>query len=193
MISILLSSCKNKDKIDLETLSLNENVTDLFKDTKTFGELREINTTLPVKYSNDINKFKFGNVNFNNTYEKEIVYSKVGLILENKNSTQISGIVLNIESTEESIALLNYLKTKIGNPTILSPEPLINRSGELLGYSAYTWNINNTKSMVLSQSYEYTDGKKTIASLLYLVNKNVKVSDANGELVLDRLIRTYKK
>jgi hypothetical protein len=194
IITMLINSCDNQNRIDLESLTFKEKSVDLFKNLSAYDETREIATTLPVKYTKDVNDFKFGAIEFIKSDENDLTYNKVGLLFEKPNSSEISGITINIENMKQSIEILNYLKSKNGNPEIISPIPTENTSGQLLGYAAYLWKkTKSNQAIVLSQSYEYTNGKRDITSLIYIVTNNVKVSDASQELVIDRLIRTYKQ
>ena len=190
---MLTDSCDIQNRIDLESLTFKEKSIDLLKSLSTNDEPREINTTLPVKYTQDIGDFKFGDINLIKSKEKDLTYNKVGLLFEKPNNSKIVGITINIENKEQSIEILNYLKSKNGNPKIIAPIPTENKNGQLLGYSSYLWKTTNNKFIVLSQSYGYINGKRDISSLIYIVKNNVKVTDPpSQELVVDRLMRTYK-
>lgn len=187
-----MNSCSNQNKIDLDKATLNKNTYTFFKDSKTFLEAREINTTLSMRYTTNVELYKYGTVDFVNSEEKNTIDSKVGLLLETQSAEKYVGFFVTVEDTEISKLLLEELIKKNGNPKVLLPVPLENEDKELLGYSAYLWQLKNDTSIVLSQSYEYTNGKRTIASLLYIISNTVTVSKLNeNELVIDRLIRTY--
>lgn len=193
LFCITMNSCNTQNKIDLNELTFNENIKDLFQNESTILEAREINTTLPFLYTNNVEVYKYGNVNFTKSNENDIVLSRVGVLLEKPTNEKIVGIIVTAENTETSNSLFEEIKKRNGMPEVLLPVPQVDENNQLLGYSAYLWCLKNNYSIILSQSYEYTDGKRTIASLMYIVSNKTKVTDPNqDELVVDRLIRTYK-
>lgn len=194
LFCVIMNSCNTQNRVSLDELTLNENKQDLFQNKKTILETREINTTLPLLYTNDVDLYKYGNVKFIKSDENDIVLSKVGVLLENSSDKKIVGVVVTVEDTETSDSFLKEIIKINGTPEILMPIPKENDENQLLGYSAYLWRLKDSHSIVLTQSYEYTDGKRNIASLAYIVSDNIKVTNPNqNEHVIDRLIKTYKQ
>lgn len=193
LLCLLMNSCKSQDKISIDTLTFKENKKDFFLDKKVVTEQREINTTLPKCYTNEVSSYKYGSLDFVKSDENAIVESTVGVLLENQSSDKIVGIVITVEDTQISMALLEELNKINGMPEVLMEAPKENEDKQLLGYASYLWKQKNNYSIVLSQSFEYTDGKRNIASLLYIISNTAKVTNPNSEeTVIDRLIRTYK-
>lgn len=185
-------SCKENDKVLIDKIDLTQSKKIFFNDANLMSEANEINTTLNFIYTNEVNRFKYGSVEFANSKPDDMVLSKIGVLTKEPNDEKIEGIVLSIEDTQESIAILNELKKINGEPKVLKPMPTENDEGQLLGYSTYVWTLQNDLAIVASQSYEYTDGVRSIASLIYIVSSKVKTIQANSsELVIDRLIKTY--
>ncbi|VXC01330.1 conserved hypothetical protein [Flavobacterium sp. 9AF] len=192
IISFTMNSCKENDKVSIDKIDLTQSKKFFFNDANLMSEANEINTTLNFIYTNEVNRFKYGSVEFVNSNPDDMVLSKIGVLTKEPNNEKIEGIVLSIEDTQESIAILNELKKINGEPKVLKPIPAENDEGQLLGYSTYVWILQNDLAIVASQSYEYTDGVRSIASLIYIVSNKVRTTQANSpELVIDRLIKTY--
>lgn len=192
IISFTMNSCSENDKISIDKINLTESKAIFFVDANLMSEANEINTTLNFIYTNEVDRFKYGSVEFKNSKPDDMVWSKIGILTEQPNNEKIVGVVISIEDTKESIAILNELKKLNGEPEILKPIPSENDEGQLLGYSAYVWMLKNDLAIVASQSYEYTDGERSIASLIYIVSNKVRTTHINNsELVIDRLIKTY--
>jgi len=177
----------------IDNLALNEKVQDFFQNGSTSVEAREINTTLPFIYTNEVESYKYGSVNFTNSDGNDMILSRVGALLANPTDDTIAGVVVAIENTKTSNSLLKEI-TKLNRlPEILMPIPRENKNNQLLDHSAYLWRLKDNRSIILTQSYEYTRGKRTMSSLMYMVSNKIKVMDPNqDEFVIDRLIRTYK-
>ncbi|WP_162880113.1 hypothetical protein [Mariniflexile rhizosphaerae] len=186
-------SCNPQNKMAIDKLVLNENVEDFFQNGNTAVEAREINTTLPFIYTNDVESYKYGTVNFVNSDGDDMILSRIGVLLARPTDATIVGVVVAIENTQTSSLLLKEITKLNGLPEILVPIPQENNDNQLLGHSAYLWRLKDNRSIILTQSYEYTEGKRTMSSLMYMVSNKVKVIDPNqDEFVVDRLIRTYK-
>ncbi|WP_130736589.1 hypothetical protein [Flavobacterium sp. J27] len=193
ILSFIGNSCNNThDKISIDKIDLNESKEFFFGDANLMYEANEINTTLNLTYTKEVNRFKYGRVEFTNSKSNSMAWSKIGVLTESINNDKLVGVVLSIEDSNESIAILKELKKINGEPKNLKPVPTENNEGQLLGYAAYVWSLKNNLSIVLSQSYEYTNGKRVIASLIYIVSNKTRTGKLyNNELVVNRLLRTY--
>jgi hypothetical protein len=193
LLCITMYSCNPNNKMAIDKLALNEKVQDFFQNGSTSVEAREINTTLPFIYTNEVESYKYGTVKFINSDGNDMILSRVGALLANPTDDTIAGVVVAIENTKTSNSLLKEI-TKLNRlPEILMPIPHENKNNQLLDHSAYLWRLKDNRSIILTQSYEYTRGKRTMSSLMYMVSNKIKVMDPNqDEFVIDRLIRTYK-
>ncbi|MBT0964102.1 hypothetical protein [Denitromonas iodatirespirans] len=193
LASAAIVSCSAKNQVPLEKLTFRENIKDFFSTNDTYFDAREINTTLPMIYTHEVDGYNYGSVNFIKSDPNHIPKAKIGVLLSNPTDEQFVGLLVTTESIEASNAIFEELKTQMGTPEILSQEPEANENDQVLGYSAYLWRQKSNHSAILYRSYEHMDDKRNIASSLYLVSNKTKVTDPNqNELVVDRLIRTYK-
>lgn len=176
-------------KKDLENFDFAENYKEIFQDIQYQIDESEIVTTLPIAYTYDVNRFNFGKVNFQNSDEGEIEFSKVGILFNNTSDTKTKGILIEVKDTPTSESLLNYLHSQYSSPKVLVETPKKNEEGQTLGNAAYVWNLPE-KTILLVQFYEYNNGKPNISSVLYDVDNQAKTI-GNQETVSSRLIRTY--
>lgn len=182
-------SCQSQGKTDLEKIDFSKNYKDILKDMKVQTDPREIVTTLPIATTKEVNNFRFGNVTFMNTNENDIKSSTVGILINNTTERSSKGIKIEVEDTDTSNKLFNYLKSQYNTPKILSDIPQKNSDSQILGNSAFSWNLKD-KTIVLAQYYEYTDKKPTVSSVLYFIDNKVMMPD-NQESVTSHVVKTF--
>lgn len=182
-------SCQSQGKTDLEKIDFSKNYKDILKDMKVQTDPREIVTTLPIATTKEVNNFRFGNVTFMNTNENDIKSSTVGILINNTTERSSKGIKIEVEDTDTSNKLFNYLKSQYNTPKILSGIPQKNSDSQILGNSAFSWNLKD-KTIVLAQYYEYTDKKPTVSSVLYFIDNKVMMPD-NQESVTSHVVKTF--
>lgn len=184
-----LIACHSQEKTDLEKLNFSKNYKEVFKDEKFQTEPREITSTLPIAYTKNVGNFKFGTINFENSADSEIKKSSIGLLINNTTERVTKGIKIEIENTSIGNTLLNYLKSNYGSPKVLSGIPKKNREGQILGNSAFYWDLKG-KKMILSQYYEYTNGRPNVSSILFLIDDKV-LCQGIEESAAAHIIKTY--
>lgn len=182
-------SCQSQGKTDLEKIDFSKNYKDILKDMKVQTDPREIVTTLPIATTKEVNNFRFGNVTFMNTNENDIKSSTVGILINNTTERSSKGIKIEVEDTDTSNKLFNYLKSQYNTPKILSGIPQKNSDSQILGNSAFSWNLKD-KTIVLAQYYEYTDKKPTVSSVLYFIDNKVMMPDKQ-ESVTSHVVKTF--
>lgn len=182
-------SCQSQGKTDLEKIDFSKNYKDILKDMKVQTDPREIVTTLPIATTKEVNNFRFGNVTFMNTNENDIKSSTVGILINNTTERSSKGVKIEVEDTDTSNKLFNYLKSQYNTPKILSGIPQKNSDSQILGNSAFSWNLKD-KTIVLAQYYEYTDKKPTVSSVLYFIDNKVMMPD-NQESVTSHVVKTF--
>ncbi|QDP85349.1 hypothetical protein FNJ88_07140 [Chryseobacterium sp. SNU WT5] len=124
-----------------------------------------------------------------NTNENDIKSSTVGILINNTTERSSKGIKIEVEDTDTSNKLFNYLKSQYNTPKILSGIPQKNSDSQILGNSAFSWNLKD-KTIVLAQYYEYTDKKPTVSSVLYFIDNKVMMPD-NQESVTSHVVKTF--
>lgn len=183
-------SCQSQGKTDLEKFDFSKNYKDILKDMKVQTDPREIVTTLPIATTKEVNNFRFGTVTFMNSNKNDIKRSTFGILINNTTERRSSkGIKIEVEDTDTSTKLFNYLKSQYKTPKILSGIPQKNSDGQILGNSAFFWNLKD-KTIVLAQYYEYTDKKPTVSSVLYFIDNKVMMPD-NQESVTSHVVKTF--
>lgn len=187
-------SCTGQSKIDLEKISFSEKYTDILKDVTRLGDRAEPMSTMPVSYTYATGNYRFGTVELPASNSEETQKNTVGILLNNLEERQTKGIRIQIQNDEpKSKELLAYLTRSYGAPQVLSPVPLRNSDGVLLGYAAYWWDRQN--AIFLAMHYEAgTEGRQYVSADLYAVDKQAMINPANGnESVADHLKRSYKR
>lgn len=182
-------SCQSQEKIDLEKVSFAKSYKEILQNTKFQTDQREIVTTLPVAYTKEVSKYKFGTVSLSDSKESSLKSSTVGLLINNTTERKTVGVKIEIEDTSLGNSLLSYLKSQYKAPKVLSAVPGKNSEGKVLGNSAYLWSLKD-KTIVLAQYYEYTNNKPNISSVLYIVDNQVK-APGTQEKAASHLIKTF--
>jgi len=183
----MFSSCNSQNKIDLEKLDFHQSSKDLFTNLKFREDKRDIATTLPIEYTYEAQNFKYGPIEFLKSEKTDEAFNKVGVFLDSIKN--IKGIFIDIESSKQSIPLLNYITKTYGTAHVLSKVPDKDRNGIQSGISAYTWNIPNEHRFInLIQFYKEVNSKNTIATYFYLIDDTIKTTNPDDNRTVKELL-----
>jgi len=155
-------------------------------------KITDIHGLLCHIYTYSVNNLKFGPIELTESSDDLVITSAGFFIDANK---EIKGLAFSLGYSKESLNLLEYLKLKYNEPTILAHIPKKNNEGQLLGRASYLWNNTNQKHpIILILNYEYLYGHKNISSDLYIIDKDIKVNNPDdNRTVLQYLIDVYKE
>ncbi|MGO3183388.1 MAG: hypothetical protein ACTIJ9_11205 [Aequorivita sp.] len=190
---IVLTSCQSK--IDLSTISFQQNVDNFIKDKSSFvSDNIHPSTGLPVLYTYNIDGYNYGSLNLKSNPEENLGKNTVGFFLYepySKKENKIAGII--IEYNDQKNALFDELVKKFGNPQLLAEEPKTEFEGIIHGMAAYKWSPNQNYTIILTKSYATKNQKQDISTTVYIVSNNaIDQTDKNRKSV-ERLIQTYKE
>lgn len=182
-ICSLIVSCNSKTYI--ETLKFNSDISSVIKDTTQFKKDKNIDYGLVAYETEDIENFKYGNVDFSNITIKDnsknslIKYtSNLSFYVDNFKSNKLSGIVIKIENESEGKKILTFIKTKLGKPLL---ESVYNKDDHV--QSSYLWNnINNNTIIYIKQQTEYYNDpeEKFTSTELNILDKKLKMIPTAG-------------
>lgn len=183
IIILMIASCNSQT--DLETLKFDTDVSLTIKDVAKFEKDINIDFGLVAYVTEDINNFRYGNVNFSNLTIKDnaknslIKYiSNLSIYVDNFNSNNLSGIKIEIKNESEGGNLLKYMKAKLGKPLL---ENLYDKDNHV--QSSYLWDdVKNNKIIFIDQQTEYyNDFKERFVSTdITILKKGLKMVPAPG-------------
>lgn len=185
MISSIITSCNSQT--DLESLKFDTDVSSIIKvkDTTKFKKDKTLRYGLVAYTTDDIDNFKYGNINFSNLLIKDdaknslITYtSDLSFYVDNFNSNKLSGIIIKIENESEGKILLNYMKTKLGKPLLKNID---NEDNHL--ESSYLWDDKKENQLVYATQYtKYFSGKKNrfISTEVSILKRGMKLTPDEG-------------
>lgn len=185
MISTIVTSCNSQT--DLESIKFDTDVSSIInvKDTTKFKKNKTLRYGLVAYTTNDIDNFKYKNVNFSNLSIKDdaknslITYtSELSFYVDNFNSNKLSGIIIKIENESEGKILLNYMKTKLGKPLMKNID---NEDNNL--ESSYLWDDEKGNQLIyLTQDTKYFSGEKNrfISTEVSILKRGMKLTPDAG-------------
>ncbi|RED25010.1 hypothetical protein BD847_1749 [Flavobacterium cutihirudinis] len=163
MMIIMLTSCNSQ--IDLETLKFDTSISSIVNDSTKFAKDKNIDYGLVAYSTEDIDKFRYGNINISSFSMKDnaknslITYtSTLTFYVDNFKNNKLSGLIIKNENENESegIKLLKHFKTKLGKPLLENH----NDSDDFI-QSAYLWdNKKNNQVVYITQHTEYFSEEK---------------------------------
>lgn len=138
MIVFLFNCCYSQSRINLETLKLNKDHQEIFKQITKQTDLEQ--TSGLVYYNTSkVEQFSYDGVDFTQNYPKAKNYHKstVGFLVNNVQENLLMGYYISTKNFDETDKLMSVLKKKYGEPTVIFI------ATENWPYSAYYW--QNTK------------------------------------------------
>lgn len=182
MTSLIIISCNSQT--DLETLKLDTNISSTLENTK-FEKDKNIDFGLVAYVTEDIEFFKYGNVNFSNFTIKDnsknslIKYSSnLSIYVDNFKSNKLSGIKIEIENEIEGKNLLKYVKSKLGKPLL---ENIYDQDNQV--QSSFLWDDkkNNQLIYINQQTETYNDPEeKFVSTDITILKKGLKMIPSSG-------------
>ncbi|MEO8237041.1 MAG: hypothetical protein ABI793_00250 [Flavobacterium sp.] len=177
LIGLIIISCNSQT--DLETLKFGTNISSTIEDTK-FEKDKNIDFGLVAYVTEDVENFRYGNVNFSNltindnTKNSLIKYiSNLSIYVDDFKSNNVSGIKIELENESEGEILLNYIKTKLGKPLL---ENIYNKDNHV--QSSYLWDDkkNNQVIYINQQTELYNDPEeKFVSTDITILKKGLKM------------------
>lgn len=197
IVGVIVSNpCQSQNRFDIETITFKEDIFVLLKGKKAFENDVNLLTFLPDHHTFEVDDFKFGEVEFTNSYEegKEAPdKSSIYFFVDNKNLNNLKGVMLSINRNAQREMLYNYIIDKYGEPT-------------QVGSNVYFWdNFREGYTMLLVDHVDrstaaYTEAedreKKTkwvFTTKAIIIENDLKATVGNSDLtVLERIFDTYK-
>lgn len=177
IISLVMTSCNSQT--DLETLKIDTNVSSTLANTK-FEKEKNIDFGLVTYVTEDIENFKYGNVNFSNHTIKDnsknslIKYSStLSIYVDDFKSNKLSGIKIEIENEIEGKNLLKYVKSTLGKPLL---ENVYNKDNQV--QSGFLWDDKKNNQVVyISQQTEYYNDpeERFVSTDITILKKGLKM------------------
>lgn len=174
MTSLMIVSC-NSQVIDLETLKFDEQISESIKKINEIEQGPDPGYALKSYGTDKIENFKFGDFLFSNfsvpngyAYSKNNIYIHV----DNFNENKYLGFSATIVKDEESIALINYLKKKFGEP-----EERDTNNG-----IAFFWQVKQPLQWVFLKQYKENnrDDKKYLHTDITVIKQGVRVENTTN-------------
>lgn len=182
IISLIFTSCNSQT--DLETLKLDTNISSTLENTK-FEKDKNIDFGLVAYVTEDIENFKYGNVNFSNLTIKDnsknslIKYSSnLSIYVDNFKSNNLSGIKIEIKNEIEGGNLVKYVKSTLGKPLL---ENIYDQDNQV--QSSYLWDDkkNNQIIYINQQTETYNDPEeKFVSTDITILKKGLKMIPSSG-------------
>lgn len=194
----MFNACNSQDRIDLEQVDFNADISPLLKVEKYFEEKSTVGWK-PGYWIYDIEKFCFGNFLFSSGGESgpnDIPKSKIDLTMDSAR-TRLIAVSIIIEKSDEARNFLDYVHNKYGKPITLKEDPKPNHNSDIMGHSAELWkDIAPGRSLILSKDYSEKDRKPAFSVILYIVKSDdpeIFVIDYDGNKMnaLECLILRY--
>jgi hypothetical protein len=175
--------------VDLEKITLKEDVTTLVKDRQKSVDKLEMLTGLPGYLLTDIKGYRFGNVEVPDGGSVEFLFTSLA-------EKKIAGVDINFKTDTTAKAITAYLFEKYGKPTkIIQKENTVFDSTDNAYRSSavYLWsNIKPGISMVLfNRNEEINKQPWYTAELIIIWNEVVPASPLNASTSLNRIIQNY--
>lgn len=179
IITTIITSC-NSQSVDLEKLKFDTDLT-LIIDTTKFEKDNNIRYGLVGYVTEDIEKFKYGNVNFSNITIKDkaknslIKYSStLSFYVDNFKSNKLSGLIIKIENENEGKSLLQYLNNKLGKPL---KQNLYSEDNHI--ENSFLWDDQKGGQLVYIEQHteNFSEGKdKFIATEVTILKRGIKLA-----------------
>ena len=172
-----MTSCNSQT--DLATLKIDTNISSTLANTK-FEKEKNIDFGLVTYVTEDIENFKYGNVNFSNHTIKDnsknslIKYSStLSIYVDDFKSNKLSGIKIEIENEIEGKNLLKYVKSTLRKPLL---ENVYNKDNQV--QSGFLWDDKKNNQVVyISQQTEYYNDpeERFVSTDITILKKGLKM------------------
>lgn len=175
IIITVISSCTSQT--DLETLKFDTTISNDIKKIKNVNEDSDALYGLLSYRTNELQNFKFGEVNFSkyavpNGYDD--AYNEIYIHVDNFNQNNYLGFSISITNDKEGEDLLNYLKKKFGKPE--------QRTTGLENGIALVWEVKEPKQWILlvQNNGNTRDHKKYLQTDVTIVKQGVRVENTTN-------------
>ena len=172
-----MTSCNSQT--DLATLKIDTNISSTLANTK-FEKEKNIDFGLVTYVTEDIENFKYGNVNFSNLTIKDnsknslIKYSSnLSIYVSDFKSNNLSGIKIENENEIEGKNLLKYVKSTLRKPLL---ENVYNKDNQV--QSGFLWDDKKNNQVVyISQQTEYYNDpeERFVSTDITILKKGLKM------------------
>lgn len=166
-------SCNSQT--DLQALKFDAPIPEQIKKIKEIEKDENGSYLLPSYRTNALDNFKFGDVSFSkytvpNGYDD--AYNEIYVHVDNFNQNKYLGFTISITNDNESKALLNYLKKKLGKGE--------ERGTGLKNGIALVWEVKESNQWVLlvQNSANTRDSKKYLETELTIVKQGTRVQNS---------------
>lgn len=180
--------------IDLEKLPYHTSGSSLPKIKNASAVSREEWTFLPGITTDYVKGFKFGTVGFTNGGEygvDDVPYSKVSLVFNDEEHTQLIGMVLRVQKAAESKILKKYVSLKYGKGKVIITPPKPRATGEVYGYAVYSYSLKSNQTMLVVDNYTSKNDKSAYGMDIYIIDNDAKSPYISPERnVLKNLLST---
>ncbi|PAM92668.1 hypothetical protein B4N84_21270 [Flavobacterium sp. IR1] len=173
-LSLLIISCTTTS-IDLETLKFDKPIPEEIKGIKDIQKDDNGAYGLLSYKTESLQNFKFGDVSFSkynvpNGYDD--AYNEIYVHVDNFNQNKYLGFTISITNDNESKALLNYLKKKLGKGE--------ERVTGLKNGIALVWEVKESNQWVLlvQNTANARDNKKYLETELTIVKQGTRVQNS---------------
>lgn len=160
-------------------IKIDTNISSTLENTK-FEKDKNIDFSLVAYITEDIENFKYGNVNFSNLTIKDdsknslIKYiSSLSIYVDSFKSNKLSGLKFEIKNESEGKSFLKYIKTKLGKPLL---ENIYDKDNQV--QSGYLWDDKKNNQVVyISQQTEYYNDpeEKFVSTDVTILKKGLKM------------------
>lgn len=185
---VALSSCLTSS-VDLENVTLKEEVTALIKDRKKSVDQLEMLTGLPGYKIVDVKGYRFGTVEIPEGGSVEFLFNSLA-------KKELAGMDVNFKTDTTAKAVSAYVFKKCGKPTqiIQKENTVYDQTDNAYRSSAvYLWrNVKPGISMLLlNKNEEINKQPWHTAEIIIIKNEIIPASPLNGSTSLNRVIQNY--
>lgn len=152
MIFFLFNCLYSQSRINLESLKLNKDHPEIFKQITKQVDLEQT-SGLAYYSTSKVEQFAYDSVNFTQNYPKAKNYHKstIGFLVNNTQENLLIGYYISTKNFEETDKLISVLKKKYGEPKVIF------MATENWPYSAYYWqNTKDGLDILLNQIKKYS-------------------------------------
>lgn len=213
ILCLIAQKSAAQSRIDLASLTYNENVMMLLKGTQKIAdtslnkqlsnqfvtvrrvtpETDDVLTMLPDYRTYAIRFFKYRDFEFSNDHlENNYQMGSVCAIVNSLKDNKLVGLLIQLRKTADAHRLDDYIKKLYGVPVVIASEPKPQKDGVIMGSAGYFWkNIRPGFSLVMNNEYTTENGKQAFETQIYIVNNEVKTKD-KSQTVLSRILNISK-
>jgi hypothetical protein len=186
-VCVALSACTNHS-LNLEEVTLKEDVNALIKDHKASLDKLEMATALPGYLTTDVTGYHWGTVDVPSGSSVEFLFNSL-------TGKKLAGMDINFKTDTSSKIITAYLLKKYGKPTIIEDVQRVYDSADnaYRSSAAYLWSdVKPGISMVLLNKNEEINKQPWHTSeLIILKNDVTPASPLNSSTSLNRIIENH--